>query len=192
MDFLKDKIISGGIVASSQVLKVDSFLHHQLDIELLEQLGQEFVRRFAGTPVTKVLTMETSGIAVAYPVARLLGVPLVYARKADSIKMDGETLVAEVPGADAKTVSRVLVSKKFLSPQDHVLVIDDILANGYSLQALISLVEDADATVEGCGIVIEKGFQEGGHRIRNLGYNLQSLAIIEAMDPQTGTVTFRE
>ena len=192
MDFLKNKIISGGIVASSQVLKVDSFLHHQLDIELLEQLGQEFVRRFAGTPVTKVLTMETSGIAVAYPVARLLGVPLVYARKADSIKLDGETLVAEVPGADLKAVSRVLVSKKFLSSQDHVLVIDDILANGYSLQALISLVEDADASVEGCGIVIEKGFQEGGHRIRNLGYNLQSLAIIEAMDPQTGTVTFRE
>ena len=192
MDFLKNKIISGGIVASSQVLKVDSFLHHQLDIELLEQLGQEFVRRFAGTPVTKVLTMETSGIAVAYPVARLLGVPLVYARKADSIKLDGETLVAEVPGADLNAVSRVLVSKKFLSSQDHVLVIDDILANGYSLQALISLVEDADASVEGCGIVIEKGFQEGGHRIRNLGYNLQSLAIIEAMDPQTGTVTFRE
>lgn len=192
MDFLKNKIMTDGIIAGPEVLKVDSFLHHQLDIALLEQLGQEFVRRFAGTPVTKVLTMETSGIAVAYPVARLLGVPLVFAKKTNSIKLDGETLVAEVPGADLKAVSRVLVSKKFLSPRDHVLVIDDILANGYSLQALISLVEDADAVVEGCGIVIEKGFQEGGHRIRNLGYNLQSLAIIEAMDPEAGTVTFRE
>ena len=191
MDFLKNKIEKDGIVATESVLKVDSFLHHQLDTQLLEQVGQEFVRRFAGIPVTKVLTMETSGIAVAYPVARMLGVPLVFAKKTDSIKMDGETLVAEVPGADLQTVSRVLVSKKFLSEQDHVLIIDDILANGYSLQALISLVEDADATVEGCGIVIEKGFQEGGNRIRNLGYNLQSLAIIEKMDPETGKITFR-
>ena len=191
MDFLKSKIVTDGIVASGSVLKVDSFLHHQLDIGLLEQVAQEFVRRFAGIPVTKILTMETSGIAVAYPVARLLGVPLVFAKKSSSIKMDGKTLVAEVPGADLQTVSRVLVSKKFLSSEDRVLIIDDILANGYSLQALISLVEDADAVVEGCGIVIEKGFQEGGHRIRNLGYNLQSLAIVEHMDPETGAITFR-
>ena len=192
MDMLKEKICKDGVVKSNEVLLVDSFLNHQLDIALLERIGQEFCARFAGLPINKVLTMETSGIAVAYSAARTLGVPLVFAKKSDSVKLDGETWVAEAPSMTPGKLTRVLVSQKYLSKEDHVLILDDILANGCALQALISLVEDAEATVEGCGIVIEKGFQEGGHRIRNLGYKLESLAIIEKMDPETGEITFRE
>lgn len=191
MQFVKERILRDGAVKDGGVLKVDSFLNHQLDIPFLEQVGQAFCQRFADLSVTRVLTMETSGIPVAYPVARQLQVPLVYAKKKDSVNMDGGILTAEVASLDPKKVSRVMVSKKYLCPGDRVLIIDDILANGFSLQALISLVEDAEAEVVGCGIVLEKGFQEGGHRIRNLGYNLQSLAVIEAMDPETG-ITFRE
>ena len=192
MNFLEERILRSGVIASGDLIKVDSFLNHQLDIPLLEQAGQEFCRRFEGLSVTKVLTMESSGIAVAYSVARELGVPLVIAKKSSSVNMDGETWIAEVPSMSPGKVTRVLVSKKYLTNQDRVLILDDILANGCALQALISLVEDADAAVEGCGIVIEKGFQEGGHRIRNLGYRLESLAIIESMDPETGTVEFRK
>ena len=192
MNVLKERIRKDGFVKSEQILMVDSFLNHQLDIPLLEQIGQEFCRRFAGKAITRVLTMETSGIAIAYSVARMLNVPLVFAKKADSVKVDGDTLVAEVPAMTPDKMVRVLVGKNYLTPNDRVLIVDDILANGCELQALIALVEDADATVEGCGIVIEKGFQEGGHRIRNLGYNLQSLAIIDSMDPATGEIAFRE
>ena len=192
MNVLKERILSDGIVKSADVLVVDSFLNHQLDISLLEQLGQEFCSRFADLPVTKVLTMETSGIAVAYSVARSLGVPLVFAKKTGSVKVDGETWVAEGPSMTPGKLTRVLVSKKYLTKEDRVLILDDILANGCALQALIALVEDAEAVVEGCGIVIEKAFQEGGHRIRNLGYRLESLAVIEAMDAETGAITFRE
>ncbi|MBQ7345881.1 MAG: xanthine phosphoribosyltransferase [Oscillospiraceae bacterium] len=192
MDLIKQRILKDGIVAPDSVLKVDSFLNHQLDIDLIEQLAQEFCRRFQGAPITKVLTIETSGIAMAYPVARALGVPLVFAKKSHSIKLDGEVYEAEVEYFPKRRPQKVVVAKKYLSPTDHVLIIDDILANGFVLQGLISLVESAEATVEGLGIVIEKGFQEGGHRLRNLGYRLESLAIIDAMDPATGTITFRD
>ena len=192
MNFLEERIARDGTVKPGNVLKVDSFLNHQLDVELLEQIGEEFKRRFADVPVTKVLTIEASGIAMAYPVAKAFGVPLVFAKKAQSVNLDGEMYVSEVDSFTHKRKNMVIVSKKYLCPNDHVLIIDDFLANGCALQGLISIVEGAEATVEGCGIVIEKGFQEGGQRIRNLGYRLESLAIVDAMDAETGSITFRE
>lgn len=191
MNFLEERILKDGVVKPGHILKVDSFLNHQMDIQLMERIGKEFHRRFGHLPITKVLTIEASGIAVAYPVAREFGVPMVYAKKTDSVNMDGELYVAEVESYTKKKKTRVIVSKKFLSPEDHVLIIDDFLANGCALQGLISIVESAEATVAGLGIAIEKGFQEGGNRIRNLGYQLESLAIIEDMDAETGKITFR-
>lgn len=191
MNFLEERILKDGVVKPGYILKVDSFLNHQMDIELMERIGKEFHRRFGHLPITKVLTIEASGIAVAYPVAREFGVPMVYAKKTDSVNMDGERYVAEVESYTKKKNTRVIVSKKFLSPEDHVLIIDDFLANGCALQGLISIVESAEATVAGLGIAIEKGFQEGGERIRNLGYHLESLAIIDSMDAGTGTIAFR-
>ena len=192
MNFLEERIARDGAVKPGNVLKVDSFLNHQLDVMLLDQIGEEFKRRFSDVPVTKVLTIEASGIAMAYPVARAFGVPLVFAKKAQSVNLDGEMYVAEVDSFTHKRKNMVIVAKKYLSPEDHVLIIDDFLANGCALQGLISIVEGAEATVEGCGIVIEKGFQEGGQRIRNLGYRLESLAIVESMDAETGSITFRQ
>lgn len=191
MNFLEERILKDGVVKPGHILKVDSFLNHQMDIQLMEQIGKEFYRRFGHLPITKVLTIEASGIAVAYPVAREFGVPMVYAKKTDSVNMDGELYVAEVESYTKKKKTRVIVSKKFISPDDHVLIIDDFLANGCALQGLISIVESAEATVAGLGIAVEKGFQEGGERMRNLGYHLESLAIIDAMDAETGTITFR-
>lgn len=192
MDVLKERILRDGVVKDGNVLKVDSFLNHQMDIALLEQIGQEFYRRFAHKPITKVLTIESSGIAIAYSVAKAFGVPLLTAKKTASINLDGELLVAEVESFTHQVIQRVIVSRKYLSEQDHVLIIDDFLATGYALQGLISIVESAEATVEGLGIVIEKGFQDGGHRMRNLGYDLHSLVIVDSMDPETGIITFRE
>ena len=191
MNVLEEKILKDGVVKPGNVLKVDSFLNHQMDIALMDEMGKEFKRRFADNEITKVLTIETSGIAVAYPVARELGVPMVFAKKAKSINLDGEMYVAEVESFTHKKTNTVIVSKKYLNENDRVLIIDDFLANGCALQGLISLVEAADATVVGCGIAIEKGFQEGGYRIRNLGYRVESLAIVDAMDAETGTITFR-
>ena len=191
MNILEEKIMKDGVVKPGNVLKVDSFLNHQMDIALMDEMGKEFKRRFADKEITKVLTIETSGIAVAYPVARELGVPMVFAKKAKSINLDGEMYVAEVESFTHKKTNTVIVSKKYLNENDRVLIIDDFLANGCALQGLISLVEAADATVVGCGIAIEKGFQEGGYRIRNLGYRVESLAIVDAMDAETGTITFR-
>ena len=192
MNFLEERILKDGNVKPGNVLKVDSFLNHQMDIALLDEIGKEFHRRFAGKKITKVLTIEASGIAIAYPVAREFGVPMVFAKKSKSINIDGDMYVAEVESFTHKRTNTVIVSKKFLSPDDHVLIIDDFLANGCALQGLISIVESAGATVEGLGIAIEKGFQDGGYRIRNLGYQLESLAIVDAMDPITGEITFRE
>ncbi|MBQ6851729.1 MAG: xanthine phosphoribosyltransferase [Oscillospiraceae bacterium] len=192
MNFLEARIAKDGIVKEGNVLKVDSFLNHQMDIALLDQMAAEFHQRFSNKPITKVLTIEASGIAIACSVARCFGVPMVFAKKTKSINLDGDMYVAEVDSFTHKKKNTVIVSKKFLSPDDHVLIIDDFLANGCALQGLISIVESAEATVEGCGIAIEKGFQDGGWRIRNLGYHVESLAIIESMDASTGAITFRE
>ena len=192
MNFLEERIAKDGVVKAGNVLKVDSFLNHQMDIALLDEIGREFRRRFSGRPVTKVLTIEASGIAIAYPVAREFGVPLVFAKKSKSINIDGEMYVAEVESFTHGNKNQVVVSKKFLSPDDHVLIIDDFLANGCALRGLIYIVEDAGATVEGLGIAIEKGFQIGGSTLRELGYHLESLAIVDAMDEETGRITFRE
>lgn len=191
MNFLEERILKDGLVKPGNVLKVDSFLNHQMDIALLDEIGKEFHRRFKDKSITKVLTIEASGIAIAYPVARCFNVPLVFAKKSKSVNIDGDMYVATVESFTHKNVNQVIVSKKFLNKDDHVLIIDDFLANGCALQGLISIAEDAGATVEGIGIAIEKGFQIGGTVIRNLGYPLESLAIVEAMDDKKGTVTFR-
>lgn len=192
MNFLEERIVKDGVVKPGNVLKVDSFLNHQMDIALLEEIGREFHRRFQDKPVTKVLTIEASGIGIAAFVAKEFGVPMVFAKKSKSINIDGEMYVAEVESFTHKNKNQVIVSKKFLGAGDHVLIIDDFLANGCALQGMISIVESAGATVEGCGIVIEKGFQIGGRVIRNLGYQVESLAIIDGMDAEQGTITFRE
>ena len=192
MNFLEERILKDGIVKHGNVLKVDSFLNHQMDIALMEEIAHEFKRRFANKTVTKVLTIEASGIGIAAFVAKEFKVPMVFAKKSKSINIDGEMFVAEVESFTHKNKNNVIVSKKFLSEGEHILIIDDFLANGCALQGLISIVESAGAIVEGCGIVIEKGFQYGGRAIRNMGYHLESLAIVEAMDADLGTVTFRE
>ena len=192
MNFLEERILKDGVVKEGNVLKVDSFLNHQMDVNLLDEIGREFHRRFADKEITKVLTIEASGIAIAYAVARCFGVPMVFAKKAKSINIDGDMYTAEVESFTHKNKNRVLVSKKFLSAEDKVLIVDDFLANGCALQGLISITEAAGASVEGIGIVIEKGFQFGGRSIRNLGYRLESLAIVESMDPVTKNVVFRE
>ena len=192
MNFLEQRIIREGVVKPGDVLKVDSFLNHQMDVALLDEIGREFKRRFGHKQITKVLTIESSGIALAVSVAREFGVPMVFAKKSQSVNIDGDTYVAEVVSFGSGKTTQGILAKRFLGSEDHVLIIDDFLANGCTLQGLISIVEDAEATVEGCGIAIEKGFQEGGHRIRNLGYHLESIAIVDAMDPGTGTITFRQ
>ncbi|MBQ5584660.1 MAG: xanthine phosphoribosyltransferase [Ruminiclostridium sp.] len=192
MNFLEERILKDGIVKPGNVLKVDSFLNHQMDVQLMDQIGEEFHRRFGDLPITKVLTIEASGIAIACSVARRFNVPMVFAKKSKSINIEGDMYVAEVESFTHKNTNQVIVSKKFLTEEDHVLIVDDFLANGCALQGLISIVESANATVEGLGIVIEKGFQIGGKVIRNLGYRLESLAIVESMDPEAGTVQFRE
>ena len=192
MNFLEERILKDGIVKPNNVLKVDSFLNHQMDISLMEEIGREFHRRFAGKPITKVLTIEASGIGIACFVAKEFGVPMVFAKKSHSININSDVYVSEVESFTHKNKNQVIVSKQFLSEDDHLLIIDDFLANGCALQGLIAIAKAAGATVEGIGIVIEKGFQIGGQVIRNLGIQLESLAIIDAMDADTGTVTFRE
>ena len=192
MNCVEERILRDGVVKCGNVLKVDSFLNHQIDVALLDEIACEFLRRFAGNTITKVLTIEASGIAIACAVARQLGVPVVFAKKSKSINLDGDSYVAEVESFTHKKTNQVIVSKKYLSEKDHVLIVDDFLANGCALQGLISLVDAAGAEVVGCGIVIEKGFQEGGHRLRNLGFHLESLAIVESMDDETGEVIFRQ
>lgn len=192
MNFLEERILKDGIVKEGNVLKVDSFLNHQMDVALLDEIGEEFHRRFADLKITKVLTIEASGIAIAYAVARCFNVPMVFAKKAKSINIDGDMYTAEVESFTHKNKNQVIVSRKFLTSDDRILIVDDFLANGCALQGLISIAEEAGAVVEGVGIVIEKGFQFGGRSIRNLGYRLESLAVVESMDAATKTVAFRE
>ena len=192
MNFLEQRILDEGIVKEGNVLKVDSFLNHQMDVDLIDEIGKEFYRRFKDKEITKILTIEASGIAIAYAAAHYFNVPMVFAKKAKSINIDGDMYTAEVESFTHKNKNQVIVSKKFLSSDDKVLIIDDFLANGCALQGLIYIVESAGATIEGLGIAIEKGFQIGGRVIRNLGYQLESLAIVESMDAETGTVVFRE
>lgn len=192
MNFLEKRILEEGVIKEGNVLKVDSFLNHQMDVALIDEIGKEFYKRFKDKEITKVLTIEASGIAIAYAAARCFGVPMVFAKKAKSINIDGSVYTAEVESFTHKNKNQVIVSKRFLSPGDKVLIVDDFLANGCALQGLISITESAGATVAGIGIAIEKGFQYGGRSIRNLGYQLESLAIVDAMDPESKTVTFRE
>ena len=191
MNFLEERIAKDGIVKEGNVLKVDSFLNHQMDIELFDRMGAEFKRRFAGKEINKILTIEASGIGIACMVARHFDVPVVFAKKAKSINLDGEMYTAEVESFTHKTKNQVIVSKKFLNEGDNVLIIDDFLANGCALQGLIQLIQAAGAQVAGIGIAIEKGFQPGGQIIRNLGYQLESLAIVDSMDSSTGRIVFR-
>ena len=191
MNFLEQRILKDGIVRPGNVLKVDSFLNHQMDINLMEEIGREFKRRFADKHITKVLTIESSGIGIAAFVAKEFGVPLLFAKKSKSINIAGDMYIAEVDSFTHKNRNQVIVSKKFLGENDHLLIIDDFLANGCALQGLIAIANNAGATVEGLGIVIEKGFQIGGNVLRNMGYHLESLAIVDAMNDETGEITFR-
>ena len=191
MNFLEERILKDGIVKSGNVLKVDSFLNHQMDISLMEEIGREFKRRFSHKQVNKILTIEASGIGIAAFVAKEFGVPMVFAKKSKSINIEGDMYVAEVDSFTHKNRNQVIVSKRFLGPDDHLLIIDDFLANGCALQGLIAIAGSAGASVEGLGIVIEKGFQIGGNVLRNMGYHLESLAIVDAMDAETGEITFR-
>jgi len=192
MNCLEERIMKDGVVKEGNVLKVDSFLNHQMDIGLMNEIGKEFYERFKGKPINKILTIEASGIAIAYAVAQQFKVPLLFAKKSKSINIAGDVYTAEVEYFTHKNKNTVVVSKQFLSADDHVLIIDDFLANGCALQGLISIVDQAGGTVEGIGIAIEKGFQVGGQVIRNLGYHLESLAIVEAMNHETGEVVFRK
>lgn len=192
MNFLEERIVKDGVVKEGNILKVDSFLNHQMDIHLFDQMGEEFKKRFAGKNINKILTIEASGIGIACIVARHFDVPVVFAKKSKSINIDGSVYVADVESFTHKCKNQVIVSKKFLDENDHVLIIDDFLANGCALQGLISIVTQAGGTVEGIGIAVEKGFQVGGRIIRNFGYQLESLAIVDSMDAASGTITFRE
>ena len=192
MQLLEERILKDGIVKPGNVLKVDSFLNHQMDITLFDEMGAEFKKRFEGKNINKILTVEASGIGIACVVAMHFNVPVVFAKKSKSINIDGDMYIAEVESFTHKCKNQVIVSKKFLNEDDHVLIIDDFLANGCALQGLISIVNQAGGTVEGIGIAIEKGFQVGGQIIRNLGYQLESLAIVDSMDATTGTINFRE
>ena len=192
MNFLEERIMKDGVVKEGNILKVDSFLNHQLDVELFDKMGAEWAKRFEGVEINKILTIEASGIGIACVAARHFHVPVVFAKKTQSVNLDGEMYTAEVESFTHKNKNQVIVSKKFLNENDKVLIIDDFLANGCALQGLISIINNANATVAGIGIAIEKGFQPGGQIIRNLGYKLESLAIVDGMDHVTGKIIFRD
>ena len=192
MNFLEERIMKDGVVKEGNILKVDSFLNHQMDVKLFKQMGEEFKIRFAGKNINKIITIEASGIGIACIVAECFDVPVVFAKKSQSVNIDGDVYSAEVESFTHKCKNQVLISKKFVGPEDHVLIIDDFLANGCALQGLISIVNQAGGTVEGIGIAVEKGFQQGGQIIRNLGYQLESLAIVDGMNAADGSINFRE
>ena len=181
MELLKQRILKDGIIRPGKVIKVDSFLNHQMDINLINKMGEEFKKRFSTAPITKIITIESSGIGIACITAQYFNVPVIFAKKSLNVNLDGDTYVTKVESYTHKRVYDVIVSKKFLSPNDHVLILDDFLANGCALLGLIDIVETAGATIEGAGIVIEKGFQTGGKMIRDRGIKLESLAIIKSM-----------
>lgn len=192
MKLLEDRIRKDGIIREGNVLKVDSFINHQMDIGLFEEMAKEWKRLFADKKINKILTIEASGIGIAAIVAREFDVPVVFAKKSKSINLDDNNFSTKIQSFTHGKVYDVIVSKKFLSPEDHILVIDDFLANGCALLGLTELVESAGATVEGIGIAIEKGFQQGGKIIREKGYQLESLAIVESMVAANKTINFRE
>ena len=192
MNFLEERIMKDGVDKEGNILKVDSFLNHQMDVKLFKQMGEEFKRRSAGKTLNKIITIEASGIGIACIVAECFDVPVVFAKKSQSVNIDGDVYSAEVESFSHKCKNQVLISKKFVGPEDHVLIIDDFLANGCALQGLISIVNQAGGTVEGIGIAVEKGFQQGGQIIRNLGYQLESLAIVDGMNAADGSINFRE
>lgn len=191
MKLLEDRIRRDGVVKDEGVLKVDSFLNHQLDIGLLEACGEEFKRLFADAPITKILTIEASGIGIACIVAQHFGVPVVFAKKAQSINLEGDMYVTRIQSYTHGRIFDVIVSKKYIGPDDHVLIIDDFLANGCALDGLIDICQHAGAVIEGIGIAIEKGFQPGGQSLRERGFRLESLAIVDNMDPATDNIVFR-
>ena len=192
MELLKERIRKDGKVKDGNVLKVDSFLNHQIDVKLLEEIGKEFKRLFGNEEVTKVLTIEASGIGIAVETARAFGVPVVFAKKSKTKNIAGEVYTSKVMSYTHGREYDIIVSKDFLGPEDRVLIVDDFLANGAALEGLIQLITDAGATLCGCGIVIEKGFQPGGEELRKRGINIQSLAIVDSMDPATGEICFRD
>ena len=181
MQILYDRIRRDGVVRAGNVLKVDRFLNHQMDIELFKEIGKEFKRRFADAQVNKILTIEASGIGIACIVAQYFNVPVIFAKKSQSLNLDGDMYCSKVESYTHKKVYDVILSRKFLGPEDHVLLIDDFLANGCALMGLIEIVKESGAVLEGAGIVIEKGFQTGGQKIRDMGVRLESLAIIDSM-----------
>ncbi|MDF2951350.1 MAG: xanthine phosphoribosyltransferase [Anaerocolumna sp.] len=192
MKLLQERIRKDGIVKNGNVLKVDSFLNHQMDMDLFNEIGKEFKRIFSDCEINKILTIEASGIGIACIAAQYFKVPVVFAKKAQSINIEGEVYSTKIESFTHKKTYDVIVSKKFLSKEDKVLIIDDFLANGCALAGLVDLVRSAGATVEGTGIVIEKGFQNGGEMIRSMGVRLESLAIIESMNTEDGSIIFRD
>lgn len=191
MKLLEERIQKDGTVKAGNVLKVDSFLNHQMDIDLFNEMGKEWAQLFADRPINKILTVEASGIGIACVAAQHFHVPVVFAKKTQSLNIDGEVYSTKIESFTHKRVYDVIVSKKFLNPDDHILIIDDFLANGCALEGLIDIVNKAGATVEGIGIAVEKGFQKGGDLIRSKGIRVESLAIVESMDDQSGEITFR-
>lgn len=190
MELLERRIREDGIVKKGNVLKVDNFLNHQMDIDLFNEMGKEFRRLFEGKTINKILTIEASGIGIACIVAQYFHVPVVFAKKTQSINIDGEVYSTKIESFTHKRVYDVIVSRKYLGPEDHILIIDDFLANGCAVSGLIDIIEHAGATVEGIGIAIEKGQQIGGRMLREKGYQVESLAIIDSMDDETGEIRF--
>ncbi len=192
MKLLEERIQRDGTVKEGNILKVDGFLNHQMDVELFDLMGKEFRRLFADAPVSKILTIEASGIGIACVAAVTFHVPVVFAKKTQTLNIDGQVFSSKVDSFTHKKTYDIIVSKKFLTPEDHILIIDDFLANGCAVLGLIDLIRAAGATLEGVGIAVEKGFQSGGQRLREMGIRLESLAIVESMDASTGKINFRE
>ena len=192
MKLLEDRIRKDGVVKEGNVLKVDRFLNHQMDIELFQEIGKEFKRRFANENVNKILTIEASGIGIACIAAESFHVPVVFAKKTQTKNIAGEVYSTQVESFTHGRIYDIIVSKEFLGKGDRVLLIDDFLANGKALEGLAQLVQDSGAELVGAGIVIEKGFQRGGDAIRAKGIHLESLAIVDGMNDKTGEIIFRE